>query len=1851
SPDGLDGGILYAADLFDEETAQALAARLARVLAQVAADPDTRLGDIDVLDGAERSRVVGEWNATARPQEAGTALDLFTAWVRSTPDAVAVRCGSDVLSYGELEGRANRLARYLVRLGVGRESRVGLCLPRGVEMIVGLLAVWKAGGAYVPLDPEYPADRLAYMITDSDASVVLATAETAAELREGTATRVVVLDEEAEAIEASDAPQTRPTSQQLAYVIYTSGSTGRPKGVAVAHGGVANLAEVMRPVLGVHEGVTALQFASFSFDAAVLDVAVTLGGGGALVIASSDERTQPEALARMIEAVGVSVASVVPSLLGVLDPTTVPGVRNWVLGAERLTADLAARWRAGARVWNTYGPTEATVITTAVPLPAEIGPQDAPPPVGRPLGNVQTFVLDGFLRPVPPGVTGELYVAGAGLARGYVGRPSATAERFVACPFIPGARMYRSGDLARWTADGLLEFAGRADEQVKIRGFRVEPGEVESVLASHPDVAQAAVVVREDRPGDKRLIGYIVPTTPEFDQLLLHEHMGKALPDYMIPAAVIALEALPLTANGKLDRAALPVPDFGQRSSGRAPESEMEKAVCALFAEVLEVERVGVDDSFFDVGGNSTLAMRLAARIRTEFGAELNMRQFFGASTPLGVARMLESKARPVLRPVDHPDGIPLSANQSQAWQSDRLRQDADLRLPLALRLVGELDRAALEAALGDIAARQDILRTVFSRTGEGELVQHVLDPADDAVQPRLAVVQVTETGLPDLLATHGRHRFDLARDTPWAQYLFALSDTEHVLLLVVHRIAADEASLDVLVRDLVAAYGARREGRISERAPLPIQFADYAMWERELLQGEKQPESLVGDQLAFWKNTLSDVAATMPLPIDRPRPQRSSHRAESVALSLDADTHDRLTETAEEHGATTFMAVHAALALLLTRLGSGTDIMLGTLLPRQDEEESLNGVMGPFTELVALRTDTSGDPTFAELLDRIREAAQPAEAHRDVPFERIAAALSRPASEAAHPVFQVLLDVRDDVAEKWDTAELAGLDTTRLPVNAGTSPMDLAFSLVERLEDDRTPAGLDGVLRYATDLFDPSTASALADRLVRVLEQVAADPEVRLSEVDILLGRTEYRRMVAAGNGGTEVRTPGGTVVELFAAQADRTPEAVAVTDSGGALTYRELDAAAGSLARRLAERGAGPEDVVIVALEPGAAFVTALLGVFKAGAACLVADPARPPGGTVRELRRTRTAALICTEAAAGLLPTGGTAPVVPVVTVAPVVRAGVPSASSASSSAANGAGRTGPGHTPPSGHALPPGRTPSPGHAALVLLDAAEAVNATAGTVVEHRALVSQVAHLMDASAMDGGAVLDVRAPASALVTPLLAALCGGGGVRLGVPGQELAPVTGTASPVTGTDRPDSETDRPDSATGGVRLLATTRERLSALAEPAASAGRPAFAEVMVVGGEQATVGDMAEWRERHPDVALVSGHGTPETGGSWLGHRTVPGEPLPEQAPAGRPVGSARALVLDDLLRPVPTGVAGDLYIAGASLARGYAEAPGLTGDRFVACPFGSGGERMFRTGERAKRTVTGLLTVAYEQRDGDLPGTALRTVRNRDDLGVLLPLRAEGDRPPLFCVHQSTGLGWRYAALLPYLPADQPVYGVQARGLAGPEPLPQSVEEMAADYADRIRALQPYGPYHLLGWSVGGLIAQAIAARLAELGEKVGLLALLDSYPDSTGAVSVVDLDNQAEGGGHAIQEDAVARALGADGAYPPGVSGPLLTNMHEIRRHMYRLGERHTPRFFPGGLTVFVAVGPRPEGLRMSDAVTSWRPYTGGEIVTHEVDAGHDDMLHAPHGALIGRLVADKLRGPSRPNGTQGDVG
>ncbi|OPG09970.1 hypothetical protein B1R27_04710 [Streptomyces sp. GKU 895] len=1111
------------------------------------------------------------------------------------------RCGPEGwgLSYAEVDARSDAVARGLVARGVGRESRVGLCLPRGAEAVIAMLAVWKAGGAYVPLDPEYPSERLEFMVADSGAELVVVAEETAGRVAAG-----VLLDDLAS--EAGVLPEVG--ADQLAYVIYTSGSTGRPKGVAVAHASVANLASVMRPVLGVEPGVTALQFASFSFDAAVLDVAVTLAAGGTLAIASTEERLDAAALARMIDAAGVDVASVVPSLLGVLEPGAVPGIGNWVLGAERLEAGLAAKWRESARVWNTYGPTEATVITTAVLLDEGITGEDAPPAIGRPLGNVRTYVLDAFLRPVPVGVTGELYIAGDGLARGYVNRPDLTAERFVACPFdADGGRMYRTGDLVRWTPDGQLAFVGRADEQVKIRGFRVELGEVEAVLAAQPQVERALAVVRNGR-----LVGYVVGDVDADD---VRAGAAIRLPEYMVPSAVVVLDAFPLTVNGKIDRALLPLPDLGAGAS-REPATATEEALAALFAEVLGLERVGAEESFFELGGDSLKVMRLIARVRSVLEVSVGVREVFAEPTVAAVARLVESagvSTGVVLGRRERPERVPLSFAQQRMWFLNRMDGEgaegaAAYNLPFALRLTGSLDVEVLESALWDVADRHESLRTVFPDV-EGVPYQEIREGAGG--RPRLQIVDAGERWR-ELVEDEAGRGFDLAVELPWRTTLLRVSQAEWVLLLVAHHIATDAWSMGVLARDLQTAYQARLSGGTEERELLdllPVQYADYALWQREVLGELDDPGSQVSAQVAYWKRELAGAPQETVLPFDRPRPAVPSFRSGSVPVDVDAATHARLADLAARGGATMFMVVHAALVMLLARMGAGEDVCVGTPVAGRSDSQ-LEDLAGFFVNTLVLRSDASGNPTFGELLARVREADLSAYAHQDVPFERLVDEVNPERSASRNPLFQVLLALQNVPEALWD---LEGLVVEQIPPLADPpARFDLSLSLSERRSEDGSVDGLRGGILYAADLFDEATVRALAGRLVRVLEQVAADPELRLGAVDVL--EADERATVVERWNGTASEVEAATVLELFQGWVARTPEADALSSEDQSLSYAELDARADALARGLVARGVGRESRIGLCFPRGIEAIIAILAVWKAGGAYVPLDPAYP-------------------------------------------------------------------------------------------------------------------------------------------------------------------------------------------------------------------------------------------------------------------------------------------------------------------------------------------------------------------------------------------------------------------------------------------------------------------------------------------------------------------------------------------------------------------------------------------------------------------------------------------------------------
>ncbi|MFF5369821.1 amino acid adenylation domain-containing protein [Streptomyces sp. NPDC013187] len=1101
----------YRPDLYDETGARHVLDRFAAVLEALVADPARRVREVEILLPGERRRMPAARQAvTPAGTPAQTLPALFARQAGRTPDATAVVHEDSRLTYAELDARAGRLARLLAARGAGPERLVALALPRSPELVVAILAVLKTGAAYVPLDPEYPSERLAFTLADC-APVLLVTTGDVAPGLPASQIPVLLLDDP-QPSEEHPSPTSDPASDHIAYVIYTSGSTGRPKGVAVTHRNVVRLFDHTRHWFDFGPGDVWTLFHSYAFDFSVWELWGALLHGGTLVVVPYAVSREPQEFLRLLAREGITVLNQTPSAFGELlrADAALPDVRSElalryvVFGGEALDFTRVAEWytrhpQDAPVLVNMYGITETTVHVTGLPL-TEAAVNDRSGGIGQAIPDLRAYVLDAGLRLVPPGVTGELYVAGAGLARGYLGRPGLTAGRFVADPFaaVAGERMYRTGDLVRHSAEGELEYLGRSDHQVKIRGFRIELGEVEAALASHPDVAQAVVLER-----DGRLVGYIAGR--DLDADALRRHAGRTLPDHMIPSAVVVLDRFPLTSNGKLDRAALPSPSAESR--GRAPRTPQEEILCGLFADVLGLEphRIGADDNFFGLGGDSLLAMRLSDRIRSALGIALPVRAVFEAATPAGLAvRLSEGEGgtrRPELTARVRPDTpIPLSYAQQRLWFMSRLDGSNPYTVPWALRLTGPLDRPALESALADVVTRHEPLRTLHPDF-QGAPYQRILDP--EAGRPHLAVLEATETELPALLTAAAGHRFDLSAETPLRATLFELDDDTHVLLLLAHHIAVDGWSMAPLMRDLKTAYAARIAGCAPPWRPLPVRYADFAHWQRELLgTATGEAVSTLERQTAFWREALAGAPEELPLPTDRPRPAEPSGRGDRAGLTIDAELHTALTDLASTSRVTLFMVLQAALAATLTRLGSGTDITMGTPVAGRPDDR-LDDLVGFFVNSLTLRTDTSGNPTFRELLSRVRDFDLAAYAHQDVPFDLLVDALSPQRTLARHPLFQVMLAFTAHASDV--DLSLPGLGAAREPVATGAARFDLCLYLNERRHGDGTPAGIDGIAEYSTDLFDPATAQLLTRLLLRFLTAVSAEPDLRVEDVDLL--------------------------------------------------------------------------------------------------------------------------------------------------------------------------------------------------------------------------------------------------------------------------------------------------------------------------------------------------------------------------------------------------------------------------------------------------------------------------------------------------------------------------------------------------------------------------------------------------------------------------------------------------------------------------------------------------------------------------------------------------------------------------
>ncbi|MGA4837499.1 amino acid adenylation domain-containing protein [Streptomyces sp. G45] len=1473
--------------LLDRDRATDLGARLVRLLERWTADPATPLAALDALTDGDRHRVLTEWNDTAADLPATTLPELFAAQAARTPHATAVVYEGQTLTYRELDERADHLASVLTARGIGPEHLVAVALPRSPDLVVALYAVLKAGAAYLPLDPAQPDARNHGILADADPVLLLSTGWQAPGIP------TLRLDAPLPDV-APAAPRPALHPDHPAYAIFTSGSTGRPKGALISHRAIVNRLAWMQRAYPLTADDRVLQKTPCGFDVSVWEFFWPLLHGATLVVARPEGHQDPAYLAELIERESVTTAHFVPSMLDVFlrEPRAARArsLRRVISSGEALaphTQDAFFATLPTAELHNLYGPTEAAVDVTLWAC----SPGAATVPIGRPAANTRAYVLDSRLEPVAPGTAGELYLAGVQLARGYLGRAALTAERFVACPFAPGERMYRTGDLVRWSADGVLEYLGRTDDQVKIRGFRVELGDVQTAVAACPGVAQAAAVVREDRPGDPRLVAYAVPAPgAEPTPAALRATLAERLPAHMVPAVVL-LDALPVTPNGKLDRRALPAP--AHHAGGRARRTAHEEILTDLVAAVLGLPDVGVDDDFFDLGGHSLLAMRLIARLRGALGVELGVRDLFEHPTAASLAARLDGarRARPALRPAERPAAPPLSAAQRRLWFLHRLEgPNPAYHSVVAARLTGPLDTAALRAALVDLTARHETLRTVYPEA-DGEPRQRVLD----AVAPDLEVLAENRADIDEIAA----RPFDLATEPPLRAALLTAGPERHTLVLALHHIATDGESWGPLLGDLARAYAARRHGEEPTWAPLPVSYVDYTLWQRQLLRDEGE------DQLAYWRTALAGLPEELALPTDRPRPAVASPDGAAHAFDLDPALTRELAEVARAHGCTVFMVVQAALAVTLSKLGAGTDIPVGTVVAGRGDE-ALDGVVGFFVNTLVLRTDVSGDPTFAELLARVREADLAAFAHQDVPFEQVVEAVNPRRSLARHPLFQVALTLR-----RADTAaalELPGLESRTTEVDVTQSEFDLAFQLTERPAET---GGLHTVVKYRTELFDARTVEALGERLRAVLTSAARAPRDRISRLDAVLP-TERARLLGEWLPTAPHRPDApDTVHGAFAAQAARTPHALALKSGATRLTYRELDARADAVARRLTALGVGAETPVGILMRRSPDVVVAMLAVLKAGGAYVPLHTGYPAARRQRILDTTGCPVLLVDEEFHPSAPDGVHAVLVS------AVEEGAPAVAA------------------PSVHA----------DQLAYLMHTSGSTGEPKGVAVTHRNLLDLAADRGWHTA-DGHRVL-FHAPHafdSADYEVWVALLSGWEVV--------VAPERDLTVTALGALLREERITAVHLTAGLFRVVAEENP------------GVLAPVREVLTGGD--VVGETAvrNVRAACPGIAVRHLYGPTEATLCATSHLVTADDRGP--VPIGRPLDGTRAYVLDERLRLVPPGTPGELYLAGAGVARGYQGRSALTAERFVADPHGGPGTRMYRTGDLARWRADGLL---------------------------------------------------------------------------------------------------------------------------------------------------------------------------------------------------------------------------------------------------------------------------------------------
>jgi amino acid adenylation domain-containing protein len=1512
---------------FDTATVDRILEHLASVLEQLATSPQAKLGDLTLLSAEERRTVLVGFNDTAKSYPDGALIhELFEAQVDAVPEAIALVFEGRELTYGELERRSNQLARALRSRGVGPDVLVGVCLERSFELLIALYAVLKAGGAYVPLDPDYPSDRLAFMLDDAKPSVLL-TAGRLERLLPPHAAEVICLDVGWSAIEKelnSRLDRGALGLSNLAYVIYTSGSTGRPKGAMNEHGGVLNRLQWMQDAHGLTRGDRVLQKTPFSFDVSVWELFWPLMFGARLVIARPDGHRDPAYLAAIVQEQGITTTHFVPSMLAVFlaEPAAAACrslVRVFASGEALLPAvvDTFYARLGGSELHNLYGPTEAAVDVTA----EVCAPGCAFVPIGRPIANVHIYLLDERREPSPIGVPGELYIGGVQVGRGYLNRAELTAERFISSPFVAGERLYRTGDVARWSSEGSVEYLGRVDHQVKIRGFRIELGEIEAALAEQAGVREVVVVAREEKPGDKRLVAYLAATEgATLTVSALRDALGRRLPAYMVPSAFVILPALPLTASGKIDRRALPAPGSSRGEVVHVPpRGPVEETIAGVFAEVLAATDVGAHESFFDLGGHSLLATQAVTRIRAALGVELPLRALFDSPTPAELARLVSGSLRaeravgeiprPALVAVPRDHKLRLSFAQERLWLVDQIDPgNPAYNVPDPLRLVGPLDVPAFERALDEVVRRHEVLRTTFA-TADGRPVQiiHAEVPFRGALVDLSALPAAErEPKARAIVAEEARLPFDLARGPLLRARLIRLDAEQHVLALTMHHIVSDAWTRGIMSREIRALYEAFRVGEASPLPELAVQYADYAEWQRGWLAGD-----VLAQQLGYWKQNLAGAPLALELPTDRPRPPVQTFRGGLRGMVLAPEATKALHDLSRKEGLTLYMTLLTALSLLLYRYTGQPDVLVGTSIAGRTHAET-EKLVGFFINALVLRTVVDDDETLRALLQQVRTTCLGAYAHQDMPFERLVHELSPEPDRSRAPLFQVIFTMQN--APRAGLA-LPGLEIRSLGGGGSTTAKyDLTF-LMGDIE-----GRLNFSIEFNADLFDATTVERMLRQLSTLLVAMPKALEKKVREIGILPD-DERARLLTAWNPAAAAAPEDACLHDLFEAQVDRTPDALALVAGGSRLTYAELDRRANQLAHHLRTLGVGAESVVGLCLGRGAEIIVGLLGILKAGGAYVPLEPGYP-AARIAQILGEAGAKIVVTQAAL--------AASMPAFVQAILVDA------EAARLAAELSERL---------------ETETSSSNLAYVLFTSGSTGKPKGVAVEHRQLVNYTLGVGERLGLPAGAsYAHVSTFAADLGNTVLFPPLVTGGV-LHVIAEEL-------------------TTDPDAlgayfAREGIDCLKIVPSHLAALLA-AAQPGRVLPRTLLVLGGEASRWELIDRLARLAPSLRVLNHYGPTETTVGVLTYAVTSGDrPATAIVPLGKPLPNNRVHVLDARMEPTPTGVPGEVYIGGAQVARGYLDQPELTRERFVADPF-TPGARLYKTGDRARYLPDGNL---------------------------------------------------------------------------------------------------------------------------------------------------------------------------------------------------------------------------------------------------------------------------------------------